>query len=149
MAKSWTTTTQYQTWRPSPSIYMGSHTLANLNPQMSTTKLNMTKKPKIYAQSTHLRECSRCAEFLRDRETLLQSSRIASNQHSKESKLLYNFKTMCRYMKLPRSSSTRECLQSRLDSMRKTLLLMRKNLTQNQSIGLLFWDTPFQRREWH
>ena len=27
------------------------------------------------------------------------------------------------------------------------LLLMRKNLTQNQSIALVFWDTPFQRRE--
>ena len=41
-------------------------------------------------------------------------------------------------MKLPWSSSTRECLQSRVDYVRKILLIMRKNLTQNQSIALVF-----------
>ena len=46
-----------------------------------------------------------------------------------------------------KENSTRECLQSRVDYVRKVLLLMRKNLTQNQSIALNFWDTPFQRRE--
>ena len=30
---------------------------------------------------------------------------------------------------------------------RKNLLLLSKNLTQNQSIALAFWDIPFQRRE--
>ena len=37
---------------------------------------------------------------------------------------------MCSSMELPRSSSTRECLQSRVDYARETLLLMRKNPTQ-------------------
>ena len=78
---------------------------------------------------------------------LLESIRIASNQHSKESKVLWSFKTMYLCMELPRRSSTRECLQSRVDYVRKILLLMRRNLTKNLSIALAFWHTPFQRRE--
>ena len=31
----------------------------------------------------------------------------------------------------------------------KILLLVRKSLTQNQWIALIFWDTPIQRRELH
>ena len=126
MARSWMRTTQYQTWRQSSTTYMEPHTLAKLTAQMPTIKLNLTKKQTIYAQSTHLRDCSRCADYLRDWKTLLQSSRIASNQHSKESKVLWSFKTRYWCMELPRSSSTRECLQSRVDYVRKLLLLMRK-----------------------
>ena len=101
--------------------HMGPHTLAKLTSQMPTIKLNLTKKLMIYAQSTHLRDCSRCADYLRDWKTLLQSSRIASNQHSKELKVLWSFKTMYWCMELPRSSLTRECLQSRVDYVRKNL----------------------------
>ena len=38
-------------------------------------------------------------------------------------------------------------LATRADYVRKILLLMRKNLTQKQSIALAFWDTTFRRRE--
>ena len=95
---------QYQTWRRSSTTYMRPHTLAKLTSQMPTIKLNLTKKQMIYAQSTHLRDCSRCADYLRDWKTLVQSSRIPSNQHSKELKVLWSFKTMYWCMELPRSS---------------------------------------------
>ena len=72
------------------------------------------------------RDCSRCADYLKDWRTRLQTSRIASNQLSKESKMLWAFKTVCWSMELPRSSSTRECLKSWVDCVRKILLLMRK-----------------------
>ena len=39
---------------------------AKWNSQMPTIKLKLTKRQKIYAQSTHLRDCSRCADYLRD-----------------------------------------------------------------------------------
>ena len=64
----------------------GLHTWAKLTSQMPTIILTLTKRQKIYAQSTHLRDCLRCADYLRDWKTLLQSFRIASNQQSKESK---------------------------------------------------------------
>ena len=44
----------------------GASYFAKLTSQMPTIKLNLTKKQKIYAQSTHLRDCSRCADYLRD-----------------------------------------------------------------------------------
>ena len=40
--------------------------LAKLTSQMLTMKLNLTKKQKLCAQSTNLRDCSRCADYLRD-----------------------------------------------------------------------------------
>ena len=52
--------------RRSSTTYMGPHTLAKLTSQMPNIKLNLTKKQKIYAQSTHLGDCSRCADYLRD-----------------------------------------------------------------------------------
>ena len=55
-----------QTWRRSSTTYMGPHTLAKLTSHLPTIKFNLTKKQTIYAQSTHLRDCSRCAECLRD-----------------------------------------------------------------------------------
>ena len=33
------------------------HTLAKLTSQMLSIKLNLTKRQKMYAQSTHLRDC--------------------------------------------------------------------------------------------
>ena len=48
-------------------------------------------------------------------------------------------------MEIPRSSSTRECLESRVDYLRKILLSMRKNLTQNQSIALAFCGYSFSK----
>ena len=69
MARSWMSTTQYQKWRRSSTTYIGPHTLAKLNSQMPNIKLNLTKKQKIYAQSTHLRDCSRCGDYLRDWKT--------------------------------------------------------------------------------
>ena len=57
---AWMRTTQYQTWRRSSTTYMGPHTLAKLTSQMPTIKLNFTKKQKIYAQSTHLRDFKMC-----------------------------------------------------------------------------------------
>ena len=50
----------------SSTTYMGPLTLAKLTSQMPTIKLNLTKKLKIYAKSTHLRDCSRCAGYLED-----------------------------------------------------------------------------------
>ena len=44
----------------------GPHTLANFTSQMPTIKLNLTKKQKINAQLTHLSDCSRCADYLRE-----------------------------------------------------------------------------------
>ena len=117
---------------------MGPHTLAKMTSQMLTIKLNLRRRQKIYAQSTHLRDCSRYADYLKEWNTLPESSRVTPNQHSKESKVLWSLKTICWCMEITRSSSTRECLQSRADYVRKTLLLMRKNLTQNQSIKLVF-----------
>ena len=50
----------------SSTTYMGPHTLAKLNSQMPTIKLNLTKMLMIYAQSTHLRDCSRCADYFQN-----------------------------------------------------------------------------------
>ena len=124
----------------------GASYFGKMTSQMPTIKLNLTRKQKICAQSTNLRDCSRC-DWLRDRKTLLQSSRIASNQHLKKSKVLWSFKTMYWCIELARSSSTREYLQWRVDYVRKISLLMRKSPTQNQSIALAFWDTPFQKKD--
>ena len=126
MARSWMRTTQYQTLRRSSTTYMGPHTLAKLTSQMPTVKLNLKRKQKIYAKSIQLRECSRCADYLRDWKTLLQSSKIASNQHSKESKVLWSFKTMYWCKELSRSILTRECLQTRIDYVRKNFTINEK-----------------------
>ena len=128
VARSRMRITQYQTWRRSSTTYMGPQTLAKLCSQMPTINLNMTNKQKIYAQSTHLRDCSRCADYLRDREPLPQCSRIASNRPSKESKPLWYFKTMCWCMELPRRCLTKQCLQSIVDNVKKILLFMKKKL---------------------
>ena len=56
----------HETWRRSPTTYMGPHTLAEFTSQMPTIKLNLTERQTIYAPSTHLRDCSRCADYLMD-----------------------------------------------------------------------------------
>ena len=144
MARSWMRTTQYQTWRRSSTTNMGPHTLPKLTSQMPTIKLNLTKKQIIYAQSTHLRDCSRCADYLRDWKTLPQSSSIALNQHSKESKVLWSFKTIYWCMEIPKSSSTRECLQSRVDYVTKILLLMKKSNSKPVD-GVSFLGYPISK----
>ena len=47
------------------TIFHNLQTLAKLASQMPTIRLNLTKRQKIYAKSTHLRDCSRCADYLR------------------------------------------------------------------------------------
>ena len=49
--------------------YFGKTDLSDAQYQM-----NLTKRQKIYAQSTHLRDCSRCADYPMDSKTPLQSS---------------------------------------------------------------------------
>ena len=44
----------------------GPHNLARWSSQMPTIKSNLTKRQKIYAQSTDLRDCSRCGDYLKD-----------------------------------------------------------------------------------
>ena len=142
MARSRMRTTQYDTWRRSSTTNMVPHTLAKLTSQRPTIKLNLTEKKDICTIDT-----SQDVPTVQDvpttsgiEKTPLQSSRIASTQHSKESKVLCSFKTMCWSMEVPWSSLTRECLQSRVDYyMRKTSLLMR-NLTKNKSIALIFLE---------
>ena len=94
-ARSRMRTNQYQRWRWSSTTYMGPHIWDDLTSQMPTIKMNLRKKQKIYAQSTLLRRCSRCADYRRDWKTLLQFSGIALNQHSRESNMLWSLKTMC------------------------------------------------------
>ena len=64
MAKLWTRTIRFQTWRPFSIISMGPLTLEKFTYQMHIIKLSWTRIQKKYAQSTHRKDCSRCAGFL-------------------------------------------------------------------------------------
>ena len=72
------------------------------------------------------------------KKTVLQSSRIATRQHSKKSEVMWFFKMICRSTNIPTSSSTRECLLSVVNYVKQTLVLMEKIPTQNQSKALVF-----------
>ena len=97
-------------------------TLAKLTSQMPTIKLNLTKRQKIYAQSTHLRDYLRCADYLGIEElvfNLPKLHRISQGccDHSRRYVGVWNYQGAVRQW---------ECLQSRVDYVRRILLLMRK-----------------------
>ena len=71
MATSWMRPNQYRTLRRSSKTHMGAHTSSKLTSQMPTIKLNLTKRHKIFAQSTNLWDCLGCAYYLRDLKKLL------------------------------------------------------------------------------
>ena len=140
-------TTQYQTWRRSSTNYIGASHLGKIDLSDAYYQIELYKEAKRYMHNQHFWGTVQDVPNISGIEKLIKSSKIASNQPSTESKVLWSFQTMCWWMELPKSSSKREWLQSKVDNVRKILLLMRKNLTQNQSIALAFCDTPFQRRD--
>ena len=74
---------------------------------------------KKYAQSTHRKDCSRCAGFLRAYRTLHQFSRIALRQLSKDSRMWSSSKTTSCYMKQQRIKTRTDCLQSLVGYVKK------------------------------
>ena len=130
-------------WRRSSTNYMGPHALAKLISQIPTIRTWRSGKRQMHYQ--HISLTVQDLPIIPRIEQLF--FRIASNQHSKESKVLWSFRTMCCSLELPRSSSMRECLQSRDNYVRKTLLLMRNNLTQNQSVALVFLGYSISKKE--
>ena len=125
------------------TIFQNSHEALYLTSEMLTIKLNFTKRQKIHAQSTHLRDLKQCrlSRGSKNSSSIFQNC-IKSPLKGIKGVVIFQDDVL----ELTSSSSTGKC-QSRVDYVRKVLLLMRKSLTENHSIALVFWDTPFQRKE--
>ena len=113
----------------------GAHTLEKLTSQMTTIKLNLTKSQKIYAQSTNLKDCSRCADYL--------SSSIFQNcieSTLKGIKVIVMFQEDVLVY-----GTTREQLDKRMIAVKIRRRVKKSNSKLVDSVS--FWDTSFQQRE--
>ena len=137
---------QYQTWRRSSTTQMGPHTLAKLTSQTPTIELNLTNRQKIYAQSTHLGLFKMCRipQGSKNSSSILHNC-IESTLKGIKGVVIFQDDVLVYGTTKQQFDKRMLAVKSRLRE--KNYTIMRNNLTQNQSIALDLWDTPFQRSE--
>ena len=139
-------TTQYQTWRRSSTTYMGPQTSTKLTSQMPTIYLNLTmRQKKLHNQhiSGTVQDVPTASGIEKFFVNLPELHRINTQSNQR----CCDLSRQCLVYGTTNKQLIKKCLQSGVDYVRNILLLMRKSLTQNQLIALVFWETPFQRRE--
>ena len=92
---------------------------------------------KKYIHSTSRKDCSRCAGFIGICRILHLSTRIASSQFSKKSRVWSSFKMMYWYMEQQRSNTRRKCLRSKMNNMKRISPLMKCNYKKDSSVSFL------------